>query len=309
MSWFCGSLRGSKNPHVAHYLDDLKGCGHHLEDLAKDNFFKILGGMVDKLKESKDEDEIKVILNSLKWKFLARDHNSLYNLKIFRVLHEGDGHKDHKLKKSWGRPLKQEVVGCEKDKKLTKEVVDLFEQVFLLTVGRIIKPDTGGLMKLKQRGTSVPTLEKAQSVLDENVSELLIEQAFRVMFQEFERYIKIMKRFKGVDWTIYVKMRNKERKNNDKKDYDDESLLDEMEELLPTDAEEEEAVPEATEAAAAEPVAADSEEKKEEQRAEGESTEVIDGEGKKEEDKKEEVEEDIEEKEKQEAIKKQEERA
>lgn len=33
--------------------------------------------------------------------------------------------------------------------------------MFLLTVGRIIKPDTGALMKLKQRGTSVPTLEKA----------------------------------------------------------------------------------------------------------------------------------------------------
>lgn len=29
-------------------------------------------------------------------------------------------------------------------------------------------------MKLKQKGTSVPTLEKAQSVIDENVSEHLI---------------------------------------------------------------------------------------------------------------------------------------
>jgi hypothetical protein len=35
-------------------------------------------------------------------------------------------------------------------------VIDLFEQVFLLTVGRIVKPDTGAHIKLKQRGTSVP---------------------------------------------------------------------------------------------------------------------------------------------------------
>ena len=62
----------------------------------------------------------------------------------------------------------------EGEKKLTKEVIDLFEQVFLLTVGRIIKPDTGAFMKLKQKGTSIPTLEKAQSVIDENVSEHLI---------------------------------------------------------------------------------------------------------------------------------------
>lgn len=39
-----------------------------------------------------------------------------------------------------------------------------------------------------------------------------------------------MKMFKGIDWNIYVKMRNKERKAGDaKKDYDDENLLDEDE--------------------------------------------------------------------------------
>lgn len=77
MSWFCGSLRGNKNPHVAHYLDDLKGCGLHLEELARVEFFEIMKGMVHKLKESKEEDEIKVIINCLKWKYLARDHQSL----------------------------------------------------------------------------------------------------------------------------------------------------------------------------------------------------------------------------------------
>jgi hypothetical protein len=74
----------------------------------------------------------------------------------------------------------------------------------------------------------VPSLEKAVSVIDENVSEHLIAQAFEVIFKEFDRYINIMKMFKGVDWTIYVKMRNKERKSGEaKKDYDEENLLDE----------------------------------------------------------------------------------
>lgn len=127
MSWFCGSLRGNKNPHVAHYLDGLKGCGLHLEELARENFFEILKGMVHQLKDSKDTDEIKVIINSLKWKYLARDHHSLYALDLFKVLHQGDGKADHKLKTSWGRPLKQEVLSSEKDKKLSKEVIDLFE--------------------------------------------------------------------------------------------------------------------------------------------------------------------------------------
>ena len=155
-------------------MDDLKGCGLHLEDLARDNFFNIMRGLVRQLKDTNEVDEIKVILNALKWKFIARDHASLRTLDIFKTLHEGDGKKDNKLKRAWGRPIKQEVVSNEGEKKLTKEVIDLFEQVFLLTVGRIIKPDTGAFMKLKQKGTSIPTLEKAQSVIDENVSEHLI---------------------------------------------------------------------------------------------------------------------------------------
>ena len=101
------------------------------------------------LKDSDDETEIKAILNSLKWKYLARDHASLRNLEVFKVLREGNCKKENKLKKSWGRPLKQEVISSESDKKLTKEVIDVFEQIFFFTVGRIIKPDTGALMKLK----------------------------------------------------------------------------------------------------------------------------------------------------------------
>ena len=31
---------------MSHYLDDLKGCGFHLEDLARENFFEILKGLV-----------------------------------------------------------------------------------------------------------------------------------------------------------------------------------------------------------------------------------------------------------------------
>lgn len=151
------------------------------------------------------------------------------------------------------------------------------------------------------------------------MSERLIGQAFEVMFKEFERYIKIMKGFKGVDWTVYVKMRNKERKNGDaKKDYDDEKLFDEEEEEQPSaenkEEEKKEEGPkpddeeEKTSAKGDEEKPAEDgeekkdEEKKEEEKKEGEAAE----EDKKDEDANAE---DIQEKEKQEAIKKQEERA
>ncbi len=194
-------------------------------------------------------------------------------------------------------------------------------------MGRIVKPDTGAHMKLKQKGTSVPTLEKAQSRIDENVSERLIGQAFEVMFKEFERYIKIMKGFKGVDWTVYVKMRNKERKNGDaKKDYEDEKLFDEEEEESPAAAASEENKEEekkeegpknddeeeksSSKADEEKPVAEEEEKKASEEEKKASEEEKKEG-GENEEDKKDEEAngEDIQEKEKQEAIKKQEERA
>ena len=48
--------------------------------------------------------------------------------------------------------------------------------------------------------------------MDENVSETLIASAIRIIFKEFERYINIMKKFKGVEWSIYVKMKNVDKK-------------------------------------------------------------------------------------------------
>jgi hemerythrin-like domain-containing protein len=112
---------------MSHYLDDLKGCGLHLEEQARESFFSILKGLVKQLRDSSNDGEIKAILNSLKWKYLARDHVSLRNLEIFKILHEGNGKKDNRIKKSWGRHLKQEVINNENEKKLTKEVLDVFE--------------------------------------------------------------------------------------------------------------------------------------------------------------------------------------
>jgi hypothetical protein len=88
-------------------------------------------------------------------------------------------------------------------------VIDLFEHIFLLAVGRVVKSDTGANMSSKKAGSSVPALEKATSIINEQVSETLIGQSFSIIFSEFSRYISIMKSFSGIDWTTYVNMRNK----------------------------------------------------------------------------------------------------
>lgn len=52
-------------------------------------------------------------------------------------------------------------------------------------------------------------------MIDENASEKLLGQAFDIIFKEFERYMSIMRRFKGADWSVYVRKRNHERKEEE----------------------------------------------------------------------------------------------
>jgi len=87
LNWFCTSLRNNKNT-LAHYLDNLRGCGTSLEDKARGYFFNVLNTFVRSLKKATTESEIKLILSSLKWKLTGRDHASLSKLQVFTALHE-----------------------------------------------------------------------------------------------------------------------------------------------------------------------------------------------------------------------------
>ena len=59
---------------MSHYLDDLTGQGIHLETLSGKYFFQIIKSLVNRLKACKNEKQIKVLLNALKWTYTARDH-------------------------------------------------------------------------------------------------------------------------------------------------------------------------------------------------------------------------------------------
>jgi len=229
--WFSAAMRCNKN-RLTHYLDDAQGQGIHLESQSRKYFFEILGALVQRLKVSKDPQEIKSILDALKWKYAGRDHGDLAQLKVFAVLHRGNGEKDNKLRQAWGRKVSATPDSVD-DQSLSKDVLELFEHLFLTVAGRIVEPDFGDDLKLKASGgTAAPQLQKAKSVIDENASETLLGQAFEVVFREIERYLKIISGFQGVDWGMYVRMRNKERKEEaspQELNNEEDPLLDEVE--------------------------------------------------------------------------------
>jgi hypothetical protein len=53
------------------------------------------------------------------------------------------------IKTVWERSNKKELTKNTIDSKYNKQFIETFEQIFLLTLGRVIKPESGAYMKLK----------------------------------------------------------------------------------------------------------------------------------------------------------------
>jgi len=114
-------------------------------------------------------------VNALKWKFWGRDHATLCQLDVFKILRQGNGHRKNIIKRAWGRTLSQKVTKeAKEDDELTKEILTSFEHLFLTLVSRVVDSDLGQAMTVKSGGTSVPSLERSKSVIDQNVSEKLL---------------------------------------------------------------------------------------------------------------------------------------
>jgi len=99
---------------------------------------------------------------------------------------------------------------------LSKELLLTFENLFLNVVSRIVSNDLGDKVNVKVKGTAIPQIERAKSIVDSNTSEHFLGSAFEVLFKELDRYVAIMGMFEGIDWATYCNVKNKEKKNEAK---------------------------------------------------------------------------------------------
>ena len=112
----------------------------------------IIKGLLNRLIKTRNETEIKLILNSLMWDYSANDHKPLHELRIFKVLRDGR-QESEKLKNLWGSKFKYAFAQGDKKQsdveiELCKEVLDLFEFLLILCLGRSLKP-AGEVEKVK----------------------------------------------------------------------------------------------------------------------------------------------------------------
>lgn len=145
-----------------------------MENECKKSFFSILKNITRELKETKDKNVIVDLLKSLSWKYSARDHFHIQDLQLLNVIHNGNT----QIKKSWGKLIKSPFVQNANSNVLSYEILKMFENIFLITLSRIVKPDVGSQIKVSGEynagGVTSPSLVSAISVIDTNVTEKLV---------------------------------------------------------------------------------------------------------------------------------------
>lgn len=171
--------------------------------------------MLVKLSKSKEETEVRQILNSLRWDYSSVDHEILNDLGIFRMLRDGDQGSE-KLKKLWGSKFKYEFIfkeaavagqvkTKEQDRKedfallnkieLSREVIDLFETCLVGTMGKSfqsLEHSSLNTIKLKdngKKGMMLPNLEKFQPILKVDSTLDLLKQAYEIVFKELQAFV------------------------------------------------------------------------------------------------------------------------
>jgi hypothetical protein len=213
ISWFTTAMRAN-NSNLTHYLDDLKGIGTHMEVQAAKAFFAIIEKIVEMLRDSEDKDQALILLDALQWNYSATNHGSLAKLNLFTILHRGNGKPGNIIKRCWGKP-RPELICKSYEKTLTEGCFDAFEMLFTLVTARIVQSDFGEEINInKKKDSGLTTMVRAKSIVDENASELLLGQAFDVIFREIKRYATILDAFEGIDWEAYARQRNEDRKES-----------------------------------------------------------------------------------------------
>ena len=72
-------------------MDDVLGCGEELEGQLRGQFYRVIEGLMSKMRSTNNETELRVLVNALKWQFSASDHEQLVRVNLFKLLREGTG--------------------------------------------------------------------------------------------------------------------------------------------------------------------------------------------------------------------------
>jgi hypothetical protein len=210
-NWFCSALRKNSNI-LAHYSDGLVGMGEYLLDKCRISFFDIYFGIVKQIRHTTNEETIKFLLNCTKWRIGATDHQYVVKSGIIETLKEGNGDKRREknpIKYCWGHNIN--IKTYQDGETLSHIIIDALEFIMMACFSRIVGQDEDKDISLQKTGSAIDKIQQAKSVVNTNITEVLLASSFEVIFIQLTRYSKFIETFDPINWELFVKKRNEMR--------------------------------------------------------------------------------------------------
>ncbi|CAI2387911.1 unnamed protein product [Moneuplotes crassus] len=190
LSSFCNALRKDQQI-LAHYSDGLTGIGGTLLKKLREGFYSVCTEIIKKLKDPKNQDQLKVLLGCLQWKIGASDHKYILDSGIIQLLKNGNGLEDKEknlIKYSWN-----EEITFSKDlnnKNLLHLIIDSLELIFTSCFSGILEQGKNEDVEVSTSESSVSTLKQAQSVVPTDATQILIQTCLEVVLEQLAKSTK-----------------------------------------------------------------------------------------------------------------------
>ena len=102
IQWLLKSLR-DKEGQIAHYSDNIQGCGESIMNQICNDFFNIIKMILVRIKTSQNKKDLIYLLSALYWNYQGNDLAKLSELDIIQVIRTGNGDPTHLIPLHWGK--------------------------------------------------------------------------------------------------------------------------------------------------------------------------------------------------------------
>ena len=93
-------------------------------------------------------------------------------------------------------------------------VVESLEFIMMAWFSRILSESDDKNLSMKKTGSQIDKIQQAFSVVNTNITEVLLGTSFEALFEQIARYNRYIEHFDPIDWKLFVTHRNKLRFTN-----------------------------------------------------------------------------------------------
>jgi hypothetical protein len=101
-------------------------------------------------------------------------------------------------------------------------VLNSLEFIMMACFSRILGDKDSKNLNLKKAGSSISQIQQAYSVVNTNITEILLASSFEIIFQQLTRYTSMVTKFDPIDYKLFVARRNEMRALNQPLDVDED---------------------------------------------------------------------------------------